>query len=117
MIKDLIFDVGMNNGEDTAHYLSSGYRVVAVEANPQLCDAVAKRFSKQVESNRLFIEWVAIAPCAGTVTFWINENHREFSACEREIASRGVQKCTTVSASSVLFVLTLEIRCSILFED
>ena len=29
---DLIYDVGMNNGDDTAYYLHKGFRVVAVEA-------------------------------------------------------------------------------------
>jgi hypothetical protein len=29
---DLIFDVGANNGDDTAAYLARGFRVIAVEA-------------------------------------------------------------------------------------
>jgi hypothetical protein len=32
---ELIFDIGKNNGDDTAHYLSNGYRVVTVEADPR----------------------------------------------------------------------------------
>ena len=34
MIPKLVYDVGMNNGDDTAYYLRMGYRVVAFEANP-----------------------------------------------------------------------------------
>jgi hypothetical protein len=30
----LIYDVGMNNGDDTAYYLRRGFRVVAIEPNP-----------------------------------------------------------------------------------
>ena len=30
---DLIYDVGMHRGEDTAFYLRKGFRVVAVEAD------------------------------------------------------------------------------------
>ncbi len=30
MIPDLIYDVGMHDGEDTAYYLARGYRVVAI---------------------------------------------------------------------------------------
>jgi len=33
---DLVYDVGMNNGDDTAYYLSLGFRVIAIEANPEL---------------------------------------------------------------------------------
>ena len=32
----LVIDVGMYDGADTAYYLSMGYRVLAVEANPAL---------------------------------------------------------------------------------
>jgi hypothetical protein len=31
-----IFDIGMYDGAESAYYLQSGYRVVAVEANPEL---------------------------------------------------------------------------------
>jgi len=36
-MSDLVFDIGMHNGDDTAYYLARGYRVVAVEANPSMC--------------------------------------------------------------------------------
>jgi len=35
-IQPIIYDVGMNNGDDCEYYLTKGYRVVAVEANPAL---------------------------------------------------------------------------------
>ena len=34
MQKDLIYDIGMHNGENTEYYLKRGFRVIAVEANP-----------------------------------------------------------------------------------
>jgi hypothetical protein len=46
VLKNLIYDVGMNDGNDTAYYLSRGFRVVAIEANPVLVEqlsAVQKR--------------------------------------------------------------------------
>ena len=36
MVPDLIYDVGMHNGSDTAYYLHKGFRVLAIEANPVL---------------------------------------------------------------------------------
>jgi len=35
-MRDLIFDIGANNGDDTAFYLKKGFRVVAIEADPAL---------------------------------------------------------------------------------
>ena len=32
----LIYDVGMNNGDDTAYYLRRGFRVIAIEPNPPI---------------------------------------------------------------------------------
>ncbi len=37
--RDLIFDLGLHEGGDPRFYLDKGFRVVAVEANPQFCDA------------------------------------------------------------------------------
>ena len=36
---NLVFDIGLNNGDDTAYYLHLGYRVIGVEANPLLVAA------------------------------------------------------------------------------
>ena len=33
----LIFDIGCHLGEDSEFYLRKGFKVVAVEANPELC--------------------------------------------------------------------------------
>ena len=44
MKRNLVYDIGMNNGDDTAYYLSLGYKVIAVEAVPDLVDAATERF-------------------------------------------------------------------------
>ena len=43
--EDLIYDVGLHIGQDTAFYLEKGFRVVAIEANPVLAHQVAVRFA------------------------------------------------------------------------
>ena len=40
---DLVSDIGMHAAEDTDDYLAKGYRVVAVDASPDLCKAQAER--------------------------------------------------------------------------
>jgi hypothetical protein len=61
MVSDLIYDVGMHDGRDTAHYLRCGYRVVAVEANPELVAAAEKRFGDVIAAGRLTIVPKAVA--------------------------------------------------------
>ncbi len=46
VVPDLIYDVGLHKGEDTAYYLAKGYRVVAFEANEQLVDHCRARFAR-----------------------------------------------------------------------
>lgn len=61
MEHDLVFDVGMHKGEDTAYYLAKGYRVVGFEADPALAARCAKRFGTE---PRLTIVEGALAPAA-----------------------------------------------------
>ena len=68
-----VFDVGMNNGDDSAHYLSKGYRVIAIEANPILVRRARERFKTEISSGQMTIEPVGIWPHPGKVPLWINE--------------------------------------------
>lgn len=49
----LVFDIGMYDGSDTEYYLSEGFRVVAVEANPNLIEKANRKFKAQVSSGQL----------------------------------------------------------------
>ena len=51
--RDLIFDLGMFDGSDTSFYLAKGFRVVAVEARPDLCVQAREQFSGELQSGRL----------------------------------------------------------------
>jgi len=43
---DLIYDVGVHQGEDTDFYLKKGFRVVGIEANAALCKSVGERSAR-----------------------------------------------------------------------
>jgi len=43
MVSDLIYDVGLHNGADTAYYLHRGFRVVTIDANPVLTTAALQK--------------------------------------------------------------------------
>lgn len=73
LFDDLIYDIGMHRGEDTEYYLAKGYRVVAIEANPELVTECRERFAASVASGQLTIVEGAIADTAGqTVTFYVD---------------------------------------------
>jgi hypothetical protein len=52
---DLIFDVGMHKGQDTAFYLAKGFRVVAIEANLSLVRWARFRFRREIKRGQLKI--------------------------------------------------------------
>lgn len=84
----LIYDVGMNNGDDTAYYLFRGFNVVAIEADPGLCAAASLRFRREIAEGRLSLLNVGIAPTQGTADFWICEANSAWNSFHRSIASR-----------------------------
>jgi FkbM family methyltransferase len=88
MIPKLVYDVGMNNGDDTAYYLRLGYRVVAVEANPVLVAQVSGRFAKEVAADDLTILNIGISDQEGELPFWICDGVSEWSSFDKSIASR-----------------------------
>jgi FkbM family methyltransferase len=51
----VIYDFGANNGQNLDYYLSKNLLVVAVEANPILCDTIAKKFHNEISSKKLVI--------------------------------------------------------------
>jgi len=61
----LIFDIGMYDGSDTRYYLSEGYKVVAVAANPNLIEKASKEFEEQIKSGQLVLVNNAINHNAG----------------------------------------------------
>lgn len=88
MTSRTVFDIGMNNGDDTAYYLHKGFKVVAVEANPQLAESATRRFQGEIAAGRLTILNVGIADVEGVLPFWVCERHSEWSSFDRTVASR-----------------------------
>jgi FkbM family methyltransferase len=83
----LIYDVGMNNGDDTAYYLWRGFRVLAIEANPELVQNAETRFAREIQTGRLIILNGGIAAEESVISFWICEADSRLSSFERRLAS------------------------------
>lgn len=102
MQADLIYDVGLHNGDDTAYYLHRGYRVVAIEANPELVARGRERFSTAIRQGRLTIVDVAVGSKEGVVPFWISSNP-EYSSLEQSEAAKWGQSCRAVTVRARRF--------------
>ena len=92
MTPDLIFDIGMHQGEDTDFYLRKGFRVVAVDANPDLCDRNAHRFEREIQDGRLTIVNAAIAEKAGKVRFYLNYCRSDWGTLYESLVRRNERR-------------------------
>lgn len=51
----VIYDFGANEGQNIAYYLSKRLLVVAVEANPILCDRISNKFHGEILNKKLVV--------------------------------------------------------------
>ena len=87
-MKNLIYDVGMNNGDDTAYYLDQGFKVIAIDAHPILCNQAGKRFRHYIDKKQLTILNIGIGSESRKMDFWICEKKSVYSSFNKEVASR-----------------------------
>ncbi len=84
----MIFDLGLNDGEDTAFYLKRGFNVVALEANPVLCENVLRRFDSDIGKGHLQVLNVAISDRSGSAKFYVNLENDHWSSLDSTWAGR-----------------------------
>jgi FkbM family methyltransferase len=87
MNRDLIYDVGVHDGEDSAYYLCRGFRVVGIEASPVMAETLRQRFAGEIADGRYTLLNVAIVKQAGTAEFWLSDV-TAWSSFDKSIASR-----------------------------
>jgi FkbM family methyltransferase len=94
MEKDLVYDVGLHKGEDTEYYLKKGFKVIAIEANPQLISECKARFREAIALGRLQIVEGAIAPASAgnTVIFYKNLNASIWGTIDPAWADRNASR-------------------------
>ena len=86
--EDLIYDFGVWNGDDTQFYLAKGFRVVAIEANPQLAERNARRFASEILSGQLTLLNLGLADRATVLPFYISLATSEQSSFDGKMARR-----------------------------
>ncbi len=96
LVTDLVYDVGVNNGDDTAYYLFKGYRVLGIEADPTFMAPLRERFAAEIARGQLTLLNVALAPERKLAAFWICEGYSLWNSFDQEVASRMGHKCHSV---------------------
>lgn len=90
--KNLIYDVGLHQGQDTDFYLKKGFNVVAFEANPANVAFCQKRFAKEIAEGRLSIVEGGIIELENynghKIEFYRNEEHSFWGTTDKEFAFR-----------------------------
>ncbi len=75
LVDELVYDVGLHLGEDSAFYLAKGYRVTAFEANGDLVRMCRKRFSTEIAAGSMtIIEGAITSSPDHTVPFYKHPN-------------------------------------------
>lgn len=101
-----VFDVGVFDGADTGYYLDEGFRVVAVEANPEMARLVSQRFSRQVESGQLEVVNAAISDHDGSVDFFLSgEDPGASSTVRQMVESRAPLDAIRVPTTTISALL------------
>ncbi len=89
MIAPIAYDVGMNNGDDSEYYLKKGYRVVAIEANPFLCEQATRRFDNEIKSGKITIINSGVGPRPAQKMFFIHRTNSVLSTFRPELILSG----------------------------
>jgi FkbM family methyltransferase len=58
----LVYDFGANHGRNIPYYLANGLHVIAVEANPLLCDLLNQKFAVEIAAARVIVVNACITP-------------------------------------------------------
>jgi FkbM family methyltransferase len=76
----LVYDIGLHDGRDTAHYLREGCRVVAIDANPEMCTAAEAEYRDYIQTGQLTVLNIGVAEHKGQFEFWVCDHLSEWSS-------------------------------------
>lgn len=101
MADDLIFDLGMHHGDDTDFYLRKGFRVVALEANPDFCRRAHDRFAAEIASGKLAIVNRALDRQSGrTSIFYLSNEKDDWGSLDPDMTARSGGKLSTIEVET-----------------
>jgi FkbM family methyltransferase len=92
-VRDLIYDVGMHQGEDTEFYLKKGFRVIAFEANSDLAASARAKLGDYIRNGKLVIVEGAIVGLSypgDTVKFYKNNKNTLWGTASPYFVERNI---------------------------
>lgn len=104
-MRPLVYDVGMNNGDDVEYYLAKGLRVIGIEANEDLCRLCTSRFANDISSGNLKIIQRAVGPAEGEANFFINNREHVRSTLVPQDTEDGTWSCSPIQISKLSSII------------
>lgn len=101
MERNLIFDLGFHNGDDTDFYLRKGFKVIAVEANEDLVNQGQQRFHNEIKTGQLQLLNCAISEVEEQVTFYVNTTNSDWSSCFKSLAEIDGKASKSISVQGI----------------
>ena len=100
---NLIYDVGMHNGDDTAFYLKKGFDVAGFEASRDLVAGCRQTFANEIDEGRLRIFEGAIVPdpSVGHVTFYTYDARTKWGTISSDVTQLNEKRSTGVKEVEV----------------
>ena len=98
---NLIFDIGVNKGEDSEFYLRKGFRVVGVEANPMLVRAVEESLKDFITSGQYTLCNAGVWKNRSKLPFYVNIQNDHWSSFEQSYGCRNGTPFEVVQVSCV----------------
>lgn len=108
MNPQLIYDVGVHNGDDAAYYLHKGYKVVGVEANPEIVAILQKRFAAQIADGALQLVDVGVAEEEGELDFYVCNESSDWSSFNPNKAATGGKTNKAIKVRTAKFLSILQ---------
>jgi FkbM family methyltransferase len=105
----LIYDIGCHSGEDTQYYLSKGFRVVAVDAAPELIKDASVQFASYIQSGQLTLLHAAISDKNDdTINFYLSKTS-VWNSAHRSMANRfqHLQKTIRVKTKTLASIIQM----------
>ena len=119
--QNLIYDIGLHAGRDSEFYLKKGFKVVGVEANPEMAAKAAKYLSEYLIAGQFNIVQKALSDSSGAiVSFYVNDEKDDWSSLSQAVAEKNITtsreiRVTTTTLSNIYaeFGVPYYLKCDI----
>jgi FkbM family methyltransferase len=97
---DLIFDLGLHKGYDAEYYLKKGFRVVGLEAAPDLAEICRQRLADY--GDRMTVVNKALFDRPGEeVSFFTVPNKDDWGSLNRGVAEKGIETAVEITVRTI----------------